>query len=351
MKKLTAVLILMAMFASQLAIVEAQEDYTWAADELKELGMFRGTNKGYELERAPSRIEGGIMFVRLLGKEAQVLSGSYTHPFTDVPAWADQYIGFMYENGYTTGVGNNKYGSESALSGAAFMTFILRAMGYKDGEHFIWYNSIFESHKIGILDWEDYDAMNAFADKGFLRGHAAFLALKSLEGHMAAGEGMLLKKLIDEGAITKDQLTETSLAKYADDYFMTDDNNPFIMSNITVGYQVSTMTVESVGDYIVFDGDLVLEGTYNHYAYEEDFEGYVEGVSFTVTGTSIEKLPRLENDQRTPWFVLADYQAIKDLFGDANTTGSATITISKYHYNTGENGFSNFAVLKSVELH
>ena len=52
-------------------------DYNVLADALHEMGLFRGTNSGYgsgsDLEKAPSRIQGLIMFLRLMGEEQDAL--------------------------------------------------------------------------------------------------------------------------------------------------------------------------------------------------------------------------------------------------------------------------------------
>ena len=44
------------------------------------------------------------MLTRLLGAEKTALAGNWKHPFTDVPQWADKYVGWLYQNGLTKGV-------------------------------------------------------------------------------------------------------------------------------------------------------------------------------------------------------------------------------------------------------
>jgi len=65
------------------------------ANVLKSLGLFNGTPKGFELDRQASRVEGGVIMVRILGKEDEALEKNYHHPFKDVPSWADPYIGSL----------------------------------------------------------------------------------------------------------------------------------------------------------------------------------------------------------------------------------------------------------------
>ena len=84
-----------------------------AAENLNKLDLIHGSDLGYELERAPNRIEGIVLYIRLLGKDDEAINGNWTHPFTDVPLWADQYIGYAFENGIINGI------SEMARKGIA----------------------------------------------------------------------------------------------------------------------------------------------------------------------------------------------------------------------------------------
>ena len=69
-----------------LTITAAAAAYTKQADELNQLGLFLGTENGYELESAFTRAQGAAMLVRLLGKEQEALAGTAKGIFADVPA-------------------------------------------------------------------------------------------------------------------------------------------------------------------------------------------------------------------------------------------------------------------------
>ena len=62
------------------------------AEELSAIDVFRGTDTGFELDRAPKRSEAAVMLVRLYGaeEEAQALfaGGEISHPFEDGNTWA-----------------------------------------------------------------------------------------------------------------------------------------------------------------------------------------------------------------------------------------------------------------------
>ena len=131
------------------------------AEALKTLGLFKGTDKGFELERQPSRVEAVVMLIRLLGKETEALSGSWTHPFDDVPVWegdmANKYVGYAYQNGLTNGISATKFGTGAATA-QMFATFVLRALGYND------------SAAKGAVDFTYSGAVQYATERGLIAG-------------------------------------------------------------------------------------------------------------------------------------------------------------------------------------
>ena len=65
------------------------------AGKLQSLGLFLGVGEGengaadFDLDRPLTREEAVTMLVRALGKGAEAAEMEKTHPFADVPAWAD----------------------------------------------------------------------------------------------------------------------------------------------------------------------------------------------------------------------------------------------------------------------
>ena len=74
------------------------------AEMLQKLGLFMGTDNGFELDRAMTRAEAAAMLCRFLGGTAEAETGSWEHPFRDVPAWADHAVGWLYQNKLTYGI-------------------------------------------------------------------------------------------------------------------------------------------------------------------------------------------------------------------------------------------------------
>ena len=170
------------------------------AETLKTLGLFVGSDRGFELDRAPTRVEEVVMLIRLLGKEQEALGGSWTHPFTDVPAWADKYIGYAYENSLAGGIGGGKFGTDTPATAQMFATFVLRAMGYTDdtrgGTDFTYAKATDFAMERGLIAGQgDID--------GFDRGACVRIMEAALRQKKNGGD-LLWRELASEGVFTED---------------------------------------------------------------------------------------------------------------------------------------------------
>ena len=168
------------------------------ATELKKLNLFKGVSEtDFALRKIPTRIEALVIMLRLMGKESEILAGAYTHPFTDVPSWANNYVGYAYENGLTKGISASKFGTDNATD-VQFLTFVLRAMGYSDSNgDFTWDNPYKLAEELGVLD------CSVTTGKGFLRADCASISYNALSAKLKDNSGTLADKLIADGVFTK----------------------------------------------------------------------------------------------------------------------------------------------------
>jgi hypothetical protein len=114
-----------------------EPDHTGSADTLNTLGLFRGTGDGYDLLRVPTRLEAGVMLIRLLGRERESLEGvEYSAPFEDVPEWGKPYVDYMWRNGLTQGMTATEFVPDGACTMQMYCTFVARALGFADGVDF-----------------------------------------------------------------------------------------------------------------------------------------------------------------------------------------------------------------------
>ena len=137
------------------------------AQMLYDLGLFQGTEKGFELEKTMTRAEAAVMLTRLLGAEDKALSGDWTHPFSDVPQWADKYVGWLYESGLTNGTSGTTYSPEQDVTCGQYCTFLARAS--TDSDEYSW-----------LLQYGENEEERC-DEAGFIRGDAVSLSVRLLE--------------------------------------------------------------------------------------------------------------------------------------------------------------------------
>ena len=221
---------LLVLPASAAEVPEAQQN---TAEALKYLTLFRGSDKGFELDRAPTRMEAIIMLIRLLGKESAIYGDEngnpYAHPFTDAPGWQDasNYLGYAYATGLTNGKTETTFDPNTAASLREVVTLTLRALGYTDGEEGkIWDIWAEKGNEIGLIP------ENLTAD-AFTRGDAVLLYWNALycklngsqqllhaylaENWVFAPEAMAVAEKLQAGNIDlqKDDLNTVMAALYA----------------------------------------------------------------------------------------------------------------------------------------
>lgn len=195
---LAGLVMLLTVTASIIGFAAEVPKYTEQAEVLKDLGLFSGSDKGFELDRAPTRVEAAAMLVKLLGKEAEAKEKKYKHPFTDVPSWANFVVGYMYENKLTTGIGNNMFGSSELISARDFSVFILKSLGYTMTD-FEYSNTLNFGNSLGLIDSKLLSHLNG---NGFKRDEMVLLAKNALELNMKSSSDRLIDVLVDNGAVS-----------------------------------------------------------------------------------------------------------------------------------------------------
>lgn len=215
MKRFGMFFITVLIISIALATTAFGADFEKCADELSEIGIFKGTDKGYELSREPTRLEAGVMLVRLLGGESEALSLSYSAPFTDVPDWGKPYVQYLYDKELTKGISEDKFGASDLCVTEQYVTFLLRVLGYTegaDGDFEYGDDARWLAEEIRLLDGANYPW------DGFYRGNMAAITYTALALPVkpltaTSDEVILLEKLADSGKIKG---TEKLLSKFRD---------------------------------------------------------------------------------------------------------------------------------------
>lgn len=186
-----------AAAAAMLTASAFAANYTNCADSLHEMGLFQGTQNGYDLDRTPTRAEAAVMLVRLLGKEAEVKTLTYTAPFTDLKGWEKPYVQYLYSNGLANGTNRTTFNPTGKCTAQMYAVFLLRALGYSDTADFSYANAIETAREQGIYDTGIINVQN------FLRDDAAAASYTVLSVSPKNSEGTLLDQLVSENAITE----------------------------------------------------------------------------------------------------------------------------------------------------
>ncbi len=225
-------------------------DFTHCAEALQEMELFTGTKHGYELDRAPTRAEAAAMLVRLLGREEDAKSKIYPTPFQDVPKWAAPYVGWLYENKLTVGMSETKFGTTQLCNAQQYATFLLRALGYAEGDGYTYQTALDYARTLGVIDAVNYDS-----GKQFLRDQMVAMSYTALSREVKTGDGMLLDTLIAEGSIHAKKAAHTKA--------IFDDNNAYaeLKNRKQDRSDTLTATVSAAnGTEIAYMGKAVREG-------------------------------------------------------------------------------------------
>lgn len=202
--------VLVLLFALTSATYAVSGDNTSLATDLKEMGLFSGTDKGFELEKVPSRVQSAAMLVKLLGGEAEATSMKYAHPFKDVPSWATNYVGYMYKKGLTKGISATMFGSANNTSAKDFSTFMLKALGYKDGD-FVYNDVLNFAQSKGLYTTNEMAALSASA---FTRNEMVLLAHNALDVSLKGSQDRLIDRLVDAKAVSVNVANELAYYDY-----------------------------------------------------------------------------------------------------------------------------------------
>ncbi len=183
------------------------------ARDLYDLGLLRGTGstfsvEGLELGRYATRAEACITILRMLGKEEKAAYQKNAHPFTDVPDWAGDGIGWLYENYLVNGVSDTYFGAQDTATVQQFVTMLLRVLGYSDAKgDFTYAQSFSLATSIQLLDM-------ATAQKTELsRWDMISLCRRALQLPIKNSSRTLIRKLCDEGAVEEALAREKGILK------------------------------------------------------------------------------------------------------------------------------------------
>jgi len=196
MKKICAMILSLCMLCSGVSVFAAK--HTNQADILADLGLFHGTDNGYDLDSSLTRAQSATMLVRLLGEEETALASKESSRFADVPDehWAAPYVMYCFQSGITKGTGEDTFSPEQDITAQEFVTLVLRLMGYEAEP---------ETALDIAVDTELFGTQiqRELSGNPFLRDDMVYICYRALKTLCKDGEA-LSEKLVDAGVITAD---------------------------------------------------------------------------------------------------------------------------------------------------
>lgn len=257
------VLLIVVLFSFQ--AVSAETDYTKEADVLNSLGLFNGTTNGYELNRVPTRVESAAMLVRLLGAEKEANEMKYEHPFTDVPEWADNIVGYMYEKGYTKGISDELFGSGQTMTARDYTTFMLRSLGYSSDFNYL--EALNFAAKQGIITEDETDNLQTV---DFKRNEMVMLSYRTMNANIKDSELKLVEKLFDNGSLNKQEAFNQGLVNHFETVIDGIDSS------------LNILEINSPVIYVYADKKEISNGTEKGFNDEERKEYFTDGYKGSV---------------------------------------------------------------------
>lgn len=225
MKKIFGLILTVCVAVSAMSPAVFATRYDSCAEALNYMGVFKGTSTGdytdYELDRGAKRVEALVMLIRLLGEEADAVACQSSHHFVDVPMghWAYSYVAYAYEKGYTAGVSATEFSPNAEVNLKAFVTFLLRALGYNDANgDFDYGYAIEKAEELGLLINGTYENGNDIC----LRDDCAYLSARAFNTKKKNSDKLLAEDLISKGVIPADSVERIKQALTVADKEITD---------------------------------------------------------------------------------------------------------------------------------
>ncbi|MGN1409693.1 MAG: RICIN domain-containing protein [Eubacteriales bacterium] len=310
-----------------------------AAMRLYYLGFLTGNgtniNGGIEfsLERGLSRVEAAVFAVRLLGAEEEALLVHYSHPFSDVPDWASDYVGYIYSCGLLEDLveaagdmSEIKFSPQLGETAERFMSYMLYALGYRMNEgDYTYFMAAEYARGIGICVTEK--------DEPLTRADAVVAMYNTLRTTIKGEKRVYSDVLVEKGAIN-----------YSDAVFLLwNRNNAEIKEYLdAVGYE--TCWVLPNGYYKIKEVGSGKQLNIASSGMNSDYEGVP--VTLWDPSSDITQTFRIERTERGTYYIYS--AASKNGYGrviGASNSGEASVGL---YQPTGRNAIE-FNIIGSAD--
>lgn len=210
---ITAAIVIAALLATSMPVFAfSQNESRSVANFFIETQILKGDGSSYGFEKTPTRMEGVIILIRLLGKEAEAQQlQNLPCRFLDVPAWAIGYANYAYAENISKGVSDTLFGTNDLMTAQQYNTLLLRTIGYDDSQgDFRWNNAVDKAYDLEILAVDlaqQYESRTKYTKRDLMETSFSYL-----EAEFKGATGTLIGSLIDSGAVSGDLAEDYGLA-------------------------------------------------------------------------------------------------------------------------------------------
>ena len=203
-----AVIVIAALITTSMPVFAFSQNESRSVENFfVETKLLKGDGASYGLEKTASRLEGIIILIRLMGKEAEAQAmNSLPCPFKDVPDWAKGYVNYAYAENISKGVSDTRFGVNDKMTVYQYNTLLLRVLGYDDSKgDFRWDDSVDTAEELSILPGDM--AVQYSRSGAYTKGDLLETSFCYLEANYKDQEQTLIESLIQADVIS-DQLAE-----------------------------------------------------------------------------------------------------------------------------------------------
>lgn len=202
LKKLLAVIVSICVLATFTVPAFAAETAKTDAEICADLGVLKGEGSGVTadyLAQGTTRLQAAILYLRLIGKEAEALAFTGTETFEDADevTWAGgkAVLAYLKAHPELGWVGDGKkFDPNGAASAQMMYKVALEALGYKQGTDFQYADTITFAASLGLTK------VAAIAE--LTNDNTATALIEILKGTVKGGTKTLAEKLVADGIIT-----------------------------------------------------------------------------------------------------------------------------------------------------
>ncbi|HVI39356.1 MAG TPA: transglutaminase domain-containing protein [Anaerovoracaceae bacterium] len=205
---ITITVVIAALFSTSIPVFAFSQNESRSVENFFiDTQLLKGDGTGYGLEKAANRLEGIIILVRLMGKEADAQQmKSLPCQFTDVPDWAKGYVNYAYAENISKGVSDTRFGVNDKMTASQYNTLLLRVLGYDDSlGDFQWEHSVNKAEELSVLPNDM--AEEYIWDEVYTKGDLMETSFCYLEADLKDQKQTLIDTLIETNVIS-DELAE-----------------------------------------------------------------------------------------------------------------------------------------------